>query len=65
MRFGLVAYPKKPLKIAYSGMSTETRCLKLVQSLLQLAYFVYARSEKPWRGHAYMQARRSHRHTPM
>ena len=28
-------------------MSRETRCLKVVRSLLQLAYFVYARSESP------------------
>ena len=47
MRFGLIAYPKKPLIIAYSGVSRETRCLKVVLSLLQLAYFVYARSESP------------------
>ena len=45
MRFGLIAYPKKPLIIAHSGVSRETRCLKVVRSLLQLAYFVYARSE--------------------
>ena len=45
MRFGLIAYPKKPLIIAHSGVSGETRCLKVVCSLLQLAYFVYARSE--------------------
>ena len=47
MRFGLIAYPKKPLKIAHFGVSRETRCLKVVWSLLQLAYFVYARSESP------------------
>ena len=47
MRFGLIAYPKKPLIIADSGLSRETRCLKVVWSLLQLAYFVYARSESP------------------
>ena len=47
MRFGFIAYPKKPLVIAYSGVSRETRCLKVVPSLLQLAYFVYARSESP------------------
>ena len=47
MRFGLIAYPKKPLIIAHSGVSRETRCLKVVRSLLQLAYFVYARSESP------------------
>ena len=35
------AYPKKPLIIAHSGMSRETRCIKVVWSLLQLAYFVY------------------------
>ena len=47
MRFGLIAYPKKPLIIAHSDMSRETRCLKVVWSLLQRAYFVYARSERP------------------
>ena len=47
MRFGLIAYPKRPLIIAHSGMSKETRCLKVVRCLLQLAYFVYARSENP------------------
>ena len=44
MSFGLIAYPQKPLIIAHSGVS---RRLKVVQSLLQLAYFVYARSESP------------------
>ena len=63
MRFGLIAYPKKFLIIAHSGVSRETSCLKVVRSLLQLAYFVYARSESP--GHAYTHARRSLRHTPM
>ena len=43
----LIAYPKKPLIIAHSGVSRETRCLKVVWSLLQLAYFVYARGESP------------------
>ena len=47
MRFGLIAYPKKPLRIAYSGVSRETRCLNVVRGLLQPAYFVYARSESP------------------
>ena len=47
MRFGLIAYPNKPLVIAHSGVSRETRCLKVVWSLLQLACFVYARSESP------------------
>ena len=47
MRFGFIPYPKKPLIIAHSGVSRETRCLKVVQSLLQLAYFVYVRSESP------------------
>ena len=47
MRFGFIAYPKKPLIIDHSGVSRETRCLKVVRSLLQLAYFVYARSESP------------------
>ena len=47
MRFGLIAYPKKPLIIAHSGVSRETRCLKVVRSLLQLAYSVYVRSKSP------------------
>ena len=47
MRFGLIAYPKKALIIAHSGMSRETRFLKIVQSLLQHAFFVFARSESP------------------
>ena len=47
MRFGLIAYPKKPLIIAHSGMSRETRCLKVVWSLIKLAYFVYTRGESP------------------
>ena len=37
----LYEYPKKPLIIAHSGVSRETRCLKVVRGLLQLAYFVY------------------------
>ena len=47
MRFGLIAYPQKPLIIAYSAVSRGTRCLKDIWSLLQLAYFVNARSESP------------------
>ena len=47
MRFGLIACLKKPLIIAHSGVSRETICLTVVRSLLQLAYFVYARSESP------------------
>ena len=47
MRFGLIAYPQKPLIIAHSAVSTGTRCLKDIWSLLQLAYFVNARSESP------------------
>ena len=42
MRFGLSAYPKKPLIIAHPGVSRETRFLKVVRSLLQLAYFAKA-----------------------
>ena len=45
MRFGLIAYPQKPLIIAHSGVFRGTRCLKDVGSPLELAYFVYARSE--------------------
>ena len=47
MRFGLIAYPKKPLIIAHSGVFRDTRCLKVVWSLIQLAYFAYARSASP------------------
>ena len=47
MRVGLIAYPKKPLIIAHFGVSRETRCLKVVRSLIQLAYFVYTRGESP------------------
>ena len=47
MRFGLIAYPKKPLIIAHSCVSRETGCLKVVRSLRQLAYFVYAGIESP------------------
>ena len=39
MSVGLIAYPKKPLITAHSDVSRETRCLKVVPSLLQLAYF--------------------------
>ena len=63
MRFGLIAYPKMPLNNAHSGVSRETICLKVVRSLLQLALFI--REAKVLRGHAYMQARRSLRHTPI
>ena len=38
MRFGLIAYPQKPVLIAHSGMSRGTRCLKVVWSLLQLEH---------------------------
>ena len=38
---------KKPLIIAHSGVSRETRCLKVVWSLHQHAYLVYARSDSP------------------
>ena len=44
---GLIAYPQKPLIIAHSGVYRGTRCLKVVLSLLQLAYFVYVRRESP------------------
>ena len=37
---------KKPLIIAQYGVSRETRCLKVVRGLLQLAGFVYARTSK-------------------
>ena len=40
-------YKKKLLIIAHSGVSSDTRCLKEFQSLLQLAYFVYAGTESP------------------
>ena len=45
MRFGLIAYPKKPLIFAHPGVSRETLCLKVFRSLLQFAYFVHAKSE--------------------
>ena len=45
MRFCLIAYPQKPVIIAQFSVSRGTRCLKVVWSLLQLAYFAYARSE--------------------
>ena len=47
MRFGLIAYLKKPIIIAHSGVPRETRCLKVVRGFLQLAYFVYERRETP------------------
>ena len=47
MRFCLIAYPQKPLIIAQSAVSRGTRCLKVVWSLHQLAYFAYARSKTP------------------
>ena len=47
MRFGFIAYPQKPLIIAHSGVSSKTKCLKVVWSLLQLTYLVYARRESP------------------
>ena len=40
MRFGLTAYPKKPLIIAHSGVSRANICLKVVRSLHQFAYLV-------------------------
>ena len=36
MRFGLIAYPKKHLIIAHSGMSRETRCLNSSTCILCL-----------------------------
>ena len=33
MRFGLTAYPEKPLIIAYSGVFIATRCLKVFFNL--------------------------------
>ena len=47
MILGFIPYPKKPLIIAHSGVSRETRRLSVVRSLLQHAYFVYARNESP------------------
>ena len=38
---------KKPLIIPHYGASRETRCLKVVLGLLQLAHFVYAKSKSP------------------
>ena len=45
MRFGVTAYPKKPLIIAHSCVSRATRCPKDVQSLRQLAYFINAKAK--------------------
>ena len=42
-----MAYPQKPLIMAQSAVSRGTRCLKVVWSLLQPAYFAYARSKNP------------------
>ena len=36
MRFDLIAYPKKPLIITHSGVSRETRCLKVVWCLFNM-----------------------------
>ena len=46
MRFGLIAYPKKPLIIAHSGVSRETRCLKVVWSLLFNLHTLFIREAK-------------------
>ena len=43
MIFSLIAYPKKPLIIAHSVVSRETRCLKV---LLQLACTLFMREAK-------------------
>ena len=40
MRFGLISYPKKPLIIAHSGVSSDTRCLKEFQRLLMHTLFM-------------------------
>ena len=59
MRFGLIAYPQKPLIMAHSGVSRGTRSLKVVRSLLELVYFmrevkalarscIHAGSTEPW-----------------
>ena len=47
MRFDLIVYPQNQLINAHFAVSRGTRCLKVVQSFLQLAYFVYSRSESP------------------
>ena len=36
MRFGRIHYPKNPLIIAQSGVSRETRCLKVVRVFCNL-----------------------------
>ena len=46
MRFGLM-HSEKASNIGHSGVSRETSCLKVVWSLLQVVYFVYARSKSP------------------
>ena len=43
MRFGLIAYLQTPLIVVYFGVSRRTLCLKVVLSLFQHSYFVYAR----------------------
>ena len=45
MSFGLIAYPKKPLIIAHSGVPRETRCLKVVLGLFNL-HTLFMREEK-------------------
>ena len=43
--YKLITYLQKPLINALSGVSRGTICLKVVQCLLQLAYFVYAETK--------------------
>ena len=41
------SYEKAGIIIAHPGVSRGTSCLKVALGLLQLAYFVYARSKSP------------------
>ena len=56
MRFGVIAYPRKPLTIAHSGVSRWTRSLKNALSLFQRSYFCLQETNAR-QGHAYVQAR--------
>ena len=52
IRFGRIAYLRKPRIIVYFGVSRGTRCIKVVWSLLQHSYFVYGRYKAIARPHA-------------
>ena len=46
MRFGLIAYPKKPLIFAHSGVPRETRCLKMF-GVFFILHTLFMREAKP------------------